>query len=185
MKGKLLLVTILCAFALAACGRKAPASEGSAAAENAPAQEEAEPSKGQTAEADPSSANITVASLAGLIGKEDAEAVALLGEGTPEYGGEDMLTGRRYQLDLLGELADVSLSINLYREGDNVVEQCRIDLPQSDLQACRDQLAGLFGEPSESYENSYFFETDTAVIVLADPYGDGPYIEISDPSDNV
>ena len=74
---------------------------------------------------------------------------------------------------------DVSLTFNLYQEGSNILEQAVISLGQSDIKEYAKTLTQLFGEPTETYEKSYFFASGSKTLVLADPYGDGAYIEIS------
>ncbi len=198
MNRKLLLLSAICAFALTACGVRGAASNSEAGKEtasssssaetdsegtSAPDKESAASGTGTSSGTDGAAVEVSLASLVELLGKNDSEAVALLGEGTPEYNGDDVLLSRTYTAELLGAQADLSLSVNLYQYGENLVEQCRADLSSGDLETYRAQLAELFGEPTESYDSSYFFQSGTVTIVLADPYGDGPYIEISIPSD--
>ena len=47
------------------------------------------------------------------------------------------------------------------------------------LQTYADAMAQMFGEATEEYERSYFFTSGDVTMILADPYGDGAYIEIS------
>ena len=66
--------------------------------------------------------------------------------------------------------------LNSQRSFDVVLE---VTLNKEDLDTYAKDLTQLFGEPTETHENSYFFVSDGKTLVLADPYGDGAYIEIS------
>ena len=114
-----------------------------------------------------------------LVGKSDAEVTAVLGQGKEMKNSEGILLERDYTLPILGENADVSLSFNLYQEGAGLLEQAVINLGQADLDEYAQTLTQLFGEPTEKYEKSYFFVSGNKTLVLADPYDDGAYIEIS------
>ena len=82
--------------------------------------------------------------------------------------------------DLYAQVAPhVTLTFNLYQEGSDILEQAVINLGQSDIEDYAETLTQLFGEPTETYEKSYFFVSDNKTLVLADPYGDGASIEIS------
>ena len=59
------------------------------------------------------------------------------------------------------------------------MEQCTINLNKADLEEYEKKLESFLGKPSETYEKSYFFTTETVTVVLANPYDDVPYIEIS------
>lgn len=117
--------------------------------------------------------------LTDLVGKTDSEVTAVLGQGEEMKNGEGLILERSYTLPLLGEDASVSLSFNLYQEGVDLLEQATVNLGQSSLDDYARSLTQLFGEPAETYEDSYFFVSDGKTLVLADPYGDGAYIEIS------
>ena len=60
-----------------------------------------------------------------------------------------------------------------------MLEKEVIHLGQSGLDEYAENLKALFGEPTETYEKSYFFASGDKTLVLADPYDDGAYIEIS------
>ena len=117
--------------------------------------------------------------LTDLVGKTDSEVTAVLGQGEEMKNGEGLILERSYTLPLLGEDADVSLTFNLYQEGADLLEQATVNLGQSSLDDYAQSLTQLFGEPTETYEDSYFFVSGNKTLVLADPYGDGAYIEIS------
>ena len=93
--------------------------------------------------------------------------------------GEGLILDRTYTLPLMGENANVTLTFNLYQEGSDILEQAVINLGQADIEDYAETLTQLFGEPTETYEKSYFFVSDNKTLVLADPYGDGASIEIS------
>ncbi len=126
-----------------------------------------------------SQSDVDLRELTDLVGKSDAEVTEILGQGEETKNGEGVLLERDYTLSLLGEDADVSLAFNLYQENGNVLDQAVINLGASDLDTYAKDLTQLFGEPTETHENSFFFVSDGKTLVLADPYGDGAYIEIS------
>ena len=114
-----------------------------------------------------------------LIGKSDSNVVSVLGEGDPLTNDDSVLLNRDYTLSLFNEDVSVSLAFNLYQHKANLLDQCTIHLTKPDLDGYKKILVGLLGTPSETYEKSYFFETSTATVLLADPFDDVPYIEIS------
>lgn len=126
-----------------------------------------------------SQSNVDLKSLTDMVGKSDSEVTALLGQGEEVRNEAGLILDRTYALSILGENANVSLTFNLYQEGSNILEQAVISLGQSDIKEYAKTLTQLFGEPTETYEKSYFFASGSKTLVLADPYGDGAYIEIS------
>ena len=127
----------------------------------------------------PSQSSIDLKSLTDLVGKSDSQVTAVLGQGEEMKNGEGLILDRTYTLPLMGENANVTLTFNLYQEGSDILEQAVINLGQSDIEDYAETLTQLFGEPTETYEKSYFFVSDNKTLVLADPYGDGASIEIS------
>lgn len=126
-----------------------------------------------------SQSSVDLKSLTDMVGKSDSEVTALLGQGEEVRNEAGLILDRTYALSILGENANVSLTFNLYQEGSNILEQAVISLGQSDIKEYAKTLTQLFGEPTETYEKSYFFASGSKTLVLADPYGDGAYIEIS------
>ena len=194
MKLRNCLVVSLCLLTLSGCssislGTSADASavseNTSVAKTSADTQAAAETDQETTAAAVqsenemPSQSSIDLKSLTDLVGKSDSQVTAVLGQGEEMRNDEGMLLSRDYTLPLLEEDASVSLSFNLYQEGDNRMEQAVVNLGQSDLNSYAQTLTQIFGDPTESYETSYFFSSGDKTLVLADPYGDGAYIEIS------
>ena len=92
---------------------------------------------------------------------------------------ENTVVERIYTLPLLDEENTVTLSFNLYQYGSDLLEQATVLLGQEELQTYADAMAQMFGEATEEYERSYFFTSGDVTMILADPYGDGAYIEIS------
>ena len=184
MKLRYYLMISFCLLALTGC--QSPSQEtapaASEASETTAAQQtdpEAATSTVQAESETLSQTNVDLKALTDLVGKADSEVTALLGQGEEMQNGDGLLLDRSYTLSLLGENADVSLSFNLYQEGSDLLEQAVINLGQSDLSEYAQTLTQLFGEPTESYEKSYIFVSDGKTLILADPYGDGAYIEIS------
>lgn len=180
-----LCLPALSAFVLSACAANAPAldSSGPQSAENRSL--EASPAIESGAEAVPAETGSAlpkpdeIKTLVSLIGETDSEAIELLGEGSPSYNGEGVLLERGYTLPILGKDSQVALDLNLYRYGEDRVDQIVVTLGDSDLQSYADSMEQLFGEPVKTYEKSYFFSDGDVTLVLADPYGDVPYIEIT------
>ena len=172
-----------CLLALSGCqsgslqASAAPAVQSTAAAET-PAAHQTDTAV-QSEHESASQTSIDLKGLTDLVGKSDSEVTAVLGQGEEMRNDEGMLLSRDYTLPLLEEDASVSLSFNLYQEGDNRMEQAVVNLGQSDLNSYAQTLTQIFGDPTESYETSYFFSSGDKTLVLADPYGDGAYIEIS------
>ena len=178
MKLRNYLAVSLCLLALSGCSSNSQETAATAAAaiqQTTAAETTAAQSADKTAS--PSAADLE--SLMDLLGKTDSEVTAVLGRGEETKNGEGVLLERDYTLSLLGEDADVSLAFNLYQENGNVLDQAVVNLGASDLDTYAKDLTQLFGEPTETHENSYFFVSDGKTLVLADPYGDGAYIEIS------
>ena len=169
MKLRFCLLITLCILVLAGC--KNP-SQGSQKADSDKPDVQADSNAA-------SQSDVDLRELTDLVGKSDAEVTEILGQGEETKNGEGVLLERDYTLSLLGEDADVSLAFNLYQENGNVLDQAVINLGASDLDTYAKDLTQLFGEPTETHENSYFFVSDGKTLVLADPYGDGAYIEIS------
>ena len=92
---------------------------------------------------------------------------------------ENTVVERIYTLPLLDEENTVTLSFNLYQYGSDLLEQATVLLGQEELQTYADAMAQMFGEATAEYERSYFFTSGDVTMILADPYGDGAYIEIS------
>lgn len=191
MKLRNCFIVSLCLLALTGCqsnsqetmAETSAVSETSAISETSAARqtnaEPAAPAAQEESEAASKSASVDLKVLTGLVGKSDSEVTAVLGQGEEMKNGDGLILERGYTLPLLGENANVSLSFNLYQEGANVLEQAVINLGQSDLSEYAQTLTQLFGEPTETYEKSYFFVSGGKTLTLADPYGDGAYIEIS------
>ena len=183
------LIASLCLLALPGCqiSSKEPAASSAAetfAAETSAAETSAEAPQtsaeaAQTENESSSQADMDLKGLAALVGKPDSEVTAALGQGEEMKNGEGHILERDYTMPILGEDADVSLSFNLYQDGADLLEQAVVTLGQSKLDEYAQAMTELFGEPSETYENSYFFVSGDKTLVLADPYGDGAYIEIS------
>lgn len=175
----------LSAFVLSACAANAPAHESSG-----PQSAETDRQEASSATESRTEAVLTetgaastkldgIKTLVSLIGETDSEAVGLLGEGNPSYNGEGVLLERGYTLPILGEDSQVTLDLNLYRYGEDRVDQIVVTLGDSGLQSYADSMEQLFGEPVKTYEKSYFFSDGDVTLVLADPYDDVPYIEIT------
>lgn len=194
MKLRNCLVVSLCLLTLSGCssislGTSAAASavseNTSVAKTSADTQAAAETDQETTAAAVqsenemPSQSSIDLKSLTDLVGKSDSQVTAVLGQGEEMKNGEGLILDRTYTLPLMGENANVTLTFNLYQEGSDILEQAVINLGQSDIEDYAETLTQLFGEPTETYEKSYFFVSDNKTLVLADPYGDGASIEIS------
>ena len=162
MKLRYCLILSACILALAGCQNNFPKNE-TAAFEN------------ETV----SQTGLDLKKLTDLIGKSDDEVTAVLGPGEEMKNEEGAITERNYTISLLDEDASVSLSFNLSRDGVNLLEKEVIHLGQSGLDEYAENLKALFGEPTETYEKSYFFSFFDKTLVLADPYDDGAYIEIS------
>lgn len=181
MKLRLYLLASLCFLALSGCQNTSQknvelsSSVSETAAELHTGAEEAIGAGTETA----SESSIDLIGLTDLVGKSDAEVTAVLGQGKEMKNSEGILLERDYTLPILGENADVSLSFNPYQEGAGLLEQAVINLGQADLDEYAQTLTQLFGEPTEKYEKSYFFVSGNKTLVLADPYDDGAYIEIS------
>lgn len=178
------LIASLCLLALPGCqiGSKEPAASSAAetsAAETSAKAPQTSTEAAQTENEPSSQADMDLKGLAALVGKPDSEVTAALGQGEEMKNGEGHILERDYTMPILGEDADVSLSFNLYQDGADLLEQAVVTLGQSDLDEYAQAMTELFGEPSETYENSYFFVSGDKTLVLADPYGDGAYIEIS------
>lgn len=169
MKSRFCLLITLCILVLAGCKNT---SQGSQKADSDKPDVQADSNAA-------SQSDVDLRELTDLVGKSDAEVTEILGQGEETKNGEGVLLERDYTLSLLGEDADVSLAFNLYQENGNVLDQAVINLGASDLDTYAKDLTQLFGEPTETHENSYFFVSDGKTLVLADPYGDGAYIEIS------
>ncbi len=184
MKLRCFLMVSLCLLTLAGCQSN---SQGDVTAPSAVPETvevpqtstEATTPTVQTENETTSQTNVDLKGLVDLVGKPDSEVTAVLGQGEEMKNGEGLLLERNYTLPLLEENANVSLSFNLYQEGANLLEQVVINLGQSDLNEYAQTLTQLFGEPTETYEKSYFFVSDDKTLVLADLYDDGAYIEIS------
>lgn len=169
MKLRFCLLITLCILVLAGCKNT---SQGSQIADSDKPDVQADSNAA-------SQSDVDLRELTDLVGKSDAEVTEILGQGEETKNGEGVLLERDYTLSLLGEDADVSLAFNLYQENGNVLDQAVVNLGASDLDTYAKDLTQLFGEPTETHENSYFFVSDGKTLVLADPYGDGAYIEIS------
>lgn len=198
MKLKLLFISSLCVITLSACRNPAtpaaktatsPAVETSAevslpvSTETAITSQAATESVSADTSAEENSKDISQTvdfkTLLGLIGKTDSEVVSVLGEGKSTANNSSSLINRVYTLSLFDEDVSASLYFNLYHEGTGQLEHCIISLNKPDLEGYEKILEDLLGKPSKTYEKSYFFTTDTATVVLADPYDDVPYIEIT------
>lgn len=182
MKLRYCFVTSLCLLALSGCQNSSqaaavPAVQEAGVTETMDSRQTDTTDKPESESS--SQASIDLKGLADLVGKSDSEVTAVLGQGEEMRNDEGMLLSRDYTLPLLEENTSVTLSFNLYQEGENRMEQAIVHLGQSDLSSYAQTLTQLFGEPTESYETSYFFSFDEKTLVLADPYGDGAYIEIS------
>ena len=182
MKSRYCFVTSLCLLALSGCQNSSqaaavPAVQEAGVTETMDSRQTDTTDKPESESS--SQASIDLKGLADLVGKSDSEVTAVLGQGEEMRNDEGMLLSRDYTLPLLEENTSVTLSFNLYQEGENRMEQAIVHLGQSDLSSYAQTLTQLFGEPTESYETSYFFSSDEKTLVLADPYGDGAYIEIS------
>lgn len=181
----LLCLLALPALALSACAESAPVSGSSELQSTENARHETFPDSGSWTEAvlaetaAPSPAPDGLKTLTALIGETDSEAVKILGEGNPSYNGEGVLLERGYTLPVLGKDALVTLNLNLYRYGEDRVDQIVVSLGDSGLQDYADSMEQIFGEPVKTYEKSYFFSDGSVTLVLADPYDDVPYIEIT------
>ena len=169
MKLRFCLLITLCILVLAGCKNT---SQGSQKADSDKPDVQADSNAA-------SQSDVDLRELTDLVGKSDAEVTEILGQGEETKNGEGLILERTYTLSLLGEDAYVSLIFNLYQEGSDLLEQAVIHLGKSDLKEYASALTQLFGEPTETYEKSYFFTSGNKTLVLADPYGDGAYIEIS------
>lgn len=178
MKIKLTVLVLAAALILSACGSAAPQTSPEA---TTPA-ETVEPIATEVPSEDTDAAQtedgVNVNTLMELMGKKDADLVATIGEGTPMYNDEKVLIDREYALDLFGEKVTANISLNMYAYGEDTAEMCTIHLNNAKLDEYRDQLTAELGEPTEATDKSYKYETDTLVVVLANPY-DLPYIEIT------
>ena len=178
MKLRNYLAVSLCLLALSGCSSNSQETAATAAAAIQQTTA-AETTAAQSADKTASPFAADLESLMDLLGKTDFEVTAVLGRGEETKNGEGLILERTYTLSLLGEDAYVSLIFNLYQEGSDLLEQAVIHLGKSDLKEYASALTQLFGEPTETYEKSYFFTSGNKTLVLADPYGDGAYIEIS------
>ena len=175
MKIKIVALVLVLALALSACGSTAP----SKAAPNTAAPTAAV-SAAPSANADKpqGTAEVSIKTLVELIGKKDADVVAVLGEGTPSLNEEGVIIDREYSFKLFNEDVIANLSFNMYTEGEDKLELCTLHLNNVSLDGYRDELTAVLGKPIESSERSYSYETDTTTVILANPY-DLPYIEIA------
>lgn len=190
MKLKLILISSLCAAALSACsilpssaGKTSSSAAARPAAESSAPQTEAEGSSSQdseTAENLPASSaeEAGLQTLLDLMGEHDSQVVSVLGEGSAVEN-EGVILNRDYALNVLGEDASVTLFFNLYQSDADLLEQCTVRLEKQSLEEYEALLEKELGQPSETYENSYFFNAEGSTVVLADPHDDGPYLEIS------
>lgn len=192
-KNYLLIGALFCCLALSACSNSsgsisaastAETSTGSAATQTTDeTTTEAAAQESTTQETAETQATLDIAydlqDLQALLGKSDQEVTETLGEGTADYTEDNLILTREYNMKILDTDADVTLSFNLYRTGDNQLELCRILLPNKDLKLYAEQLEAIYGAPSETYEKSYYFTTEQTTLVLANPFDDEPYIEIS------
>ncbi len=180
MKLKMLFISAFCAAALSAC--TAIPSLGGKAETSAAAQTEAEASS-QEADKESSETESVQASsdfqiLLDLMGKHDSQVVSVLGDGEAMEN-EGVILSRDYVLPVFDENASVTLSFNLYQSEQDLLEQCTIRLEKQSLEEYKAVLEKELGQPTETYEKSYYFAAEGSTVVLADPFDDGPYIEIS------
>lgn len=171
MRSKLLLSAVILTAALSACNAKTEATFPTAAAQaKSPA-----PTDNTKAEA----TSPDLMTITELMGKQDEEVVAVFGEGEAMKNEEGFLLYRDYTIPVLGDPADVSLKFNMYDYGKNKLESCTINFQENDLEKYKEEMIPLFGEPEVLSEASYSWESGNSVLILASPYGDAPYIEIS------
>lgn len=209
MKLKILLIATICTAALSACANPGASTAGDTTAKasetvketagdkTSAASEENSQEAGESSEstADMSgssktdgkesagtetavSGTVDLETILSLMGKNDSEVVSALGEGEP-MDNDGTIINRDYTWNLFGGEVSATTYFNLYQEGKNLLEQCTINLPENDLEKYAGLLEETLGKPTETYEKSYFYETETASVVLANPYDDAPYIEIS------
>lgn len=195
MNFKFLLLATLCTIVLSACGTQSPSNTNLDSSSDPETTTESNNSNGTEASTFSQATTKTSVSetvfekndkntvdfktLMELIGKSDSNVVSVLGGGDPLTNDDSVLLNRDYTLSLFNEDVSVSLAFNLYQHKANLLDQCTIYLTKPDLDGYKKILVGLLGTPSETYEKSYFFETSTATVLLADPFDDVPYIEIS------
>lgn len=195
MKLKLILFSALCAVSLAACqnlplpsaGQESSSAASEAEQSSAAQKEEKTSSADSQAEtSDETNTSVDTAptvvdfqNILDLMGKKDAEVVSVLGEGDPVENDDSTILNREYTLSLFDEDATVIMHFNLYHEGSDELEQCTINLSKKELEDYEKILEDILGKPTETYEKSYFFADETSDIVLANPYDDEPYIEIT------
>ena len=167
-------------FALAGCSSKSSTAMPSETAAPTQAQTQEQAKSAVPAETESAAvSDIQLADLVQLMGKTDSEVVSVLGNGREMKDEENTVVERIYTLPLLDEENTVTLSFNLYQYGSDLLEQATVLLGQEELQTYADAMAQMFGEAAEEYERSYFFTSGDVTMILADPYGDGAYIEIS------
>ena len=195
MKLKLILFCTLCTVSLAACqnisfssAKQESSSAASEAEQSSATQKEEKTSSAdsQAETADETNTSVDTAptvvdfqNILDLMGKKDAEVVSVLGEGTPMILDDSTLINRDYTLFLFDENVTATMHFNLYQEGSDKLEQCTINLTERKLEDYEKLLEEILGKPTETYEKSYFFSDETSDIVLANPYDDEPYIEIT------
>ena len=166
--------------ALAGCSSKSSAAMPSETAAPTQAQTQEQATTAAPGETESAAvSDIQLADLIQLMGKTDSEVVSVLGNGKEMKDEENTVVERIYTLPLLDEENTVTLSFNLYQYGSDLLEQATVLLGQEELQTYADAMAQMFGEATEEYERSYFFTSGDVTMILADPYGDGAYIEIS------
>ena len=190
MKLKFILFVCVCIIVLSACRNQSPLKAETSAINKTlaePSNSSNIDNKLQTTEKSEVNENlfednlkpIDFVTLLDLVGKPDSYVVSVLGEGTSMKNNDSTLINRDYTLSLFDEDVSVSLFFNLYKEEGDILEQCTINLNKADLEEYEKKLESFLGKPSETYEKSYFFTTETVTVVLANPYDDVPYIEIS------
>ena len=190
MKLKFILFVCVCIIVLSACRNQSPLKSETSTINKTlaePSNSSNIDNKLQTTEKSEVNENlfednlkpIDFVTLLDLVGKPDSYVVSVLGEGTSMKNNDSTLINRDYTLSLFDEDVSVSLFFNLYKEEGDILEQCTINLNKADLEEYEKKLESFLGKPSETYEKSYFFTTETVTVVLANPYDDVPYIEIS------
>ncbi|MCB7065950.1 hypothetical protein LI031_19025 [Enterocloster citroniae] len=190
MKLKFILFVCVCIIVLSACRNQSPLKAETSTINKTlaePSNSSNIDNKLQTTEKSEVNENlfednlkpIDFVTLLDLVGKPDSYVVSVLGEGTSMKNNDSTLINRDYTLSLFDEDVSVSLFFNLYKEEGDILEQCTINLNKADLEEYEKKLESFLGKPSETYEKSYFFTTETVTVVLANPYDDVPYIEIS------
>jgi hypothetical protein len=190
MKLKFILFVCVCIIVLSACRNQSPLKAETSTINKTlaePSNSSNIDNKLQTTEKSEVNENlfednlkpIDFVTLLDLVGKPDSYVVSVLGEGTSMKNNDSTLINRDYTLSLFDEDVSVSLYFNLYKEEGDILEQCTINLNKADLEEYEKKLESFLGKPSETYEKSYFFTTETVTVVLANPYDDVPYIEIS------